>query len=518
MDKILSQNEVERWGIFELSLEGPTSGNPFVDVTIRAQFTHQNRMVEPDGFYDGYGIYRVRFMPDAPGVWNYVTRSNVPELDGQHGEFTCVESIEGVHGPVYVHNTHHFTYADGTPYYPFGTTCYAWTHQGDSLEEQTLRTLKEAPFNKIRMCVFPKDYPFNKNEPVYYPFERNKAGESDFTRFNPEFFHHFERRLVQLAALGIEADIIIWHPYDRWGYSQMDEETDFRYLRYLIARLSAYRHVWWSLANEYDFMDKPMERWDRFFEILQREDPYQHLRSIHNGFAENMYDHKKPWVTHVCIQHSDIRQVVEWRETFGKPIVNDELEYEGNITYPWGGISAEEEVHRFWIMVANGGYAGHGETYLHPEDILWWSKGGVLHGESWKRICFLREIIEAAPVGGLSPQRGSAGNLFENRTMFSGYFWSRFSGGRIGDYQLVYLENYQPKLLPVWLPEGEYEIDIIDPWEMTVSPAKVNVLSGPPPYSYILPNAVDPTHEIELPGKPRMAIRITKNGRSVLDN
>ncbi len=34
-------------------------------------------------------------------------------------------------------------------------------------------------------------------------------------------------------------------------------------------------------------------------------------------------------------------------------------------------------VRRFWETAVRGGYCGHGETYLHPEDILWWSKGGV---------------------------------------------------------------------------------------------------------------------------------------------
>jgi hypothetical protein len=38
--------------------------------------------------------------------------------------------------------------------------------------------------------------------------------------------------------LGIEADIIIFHPYDRWGYASMDAEDDYRYVRYLISRLA----------------------------------------------------------------------------------------------------------------------------------------------------------------------------------------------------------------------------------------------------------------------------------------
>jgi Domain of unknown function (DUF5605) len=35
----------------------------------------------------------------------------------------------------------------------------------------------------------------------------------------------------------------------------------------LAARLAAYPNVWWSFANEYDFLldTKPMEQWDRYF-------------------------------------------------------------------------------------------------------------------------------------------------------------------------------------------------------------------------------------------------------------
>jgi hypothetical protein len=40
---------------------------------------------------------------------------------------------------------------------------------GAALEEQTLETLSTAPFNKMRMCVFPKHYTFNHNEPELYP-------------------------------------------------------------------------------------------------------------------------------------------------------------------------------------------------------------------------------------------------------------------------------------------------------------------------------------------------------------
>ena len=420
-------------------------------------------------------------MPTELGQWSYVTESNVDALSGQSGAFACVQPGADRHGPVRVRDTFHFAHADGTPYYPFGTTCYAWAHQGDALEEQTLETLKTAGFNKMRMCVFPKDYIFNKNEPAYYPFEKGSDGEWDFTRYDVDFFRHFERRVEELGDLGIEADLILFHPYDRWGFSTMPHESDYAYLRYVVARLSSYANVWWSMANEYDFMlrDKPMEVWDRFFDIVCLGDPYDHLRSIHNGRYEHSYDHTKEGVTHVCVQYWDVKRMRQWRAQYGKPVIDDECEYEGNIKRNWGNITARELVHRFWISVCYGGYAGHGETYEHPEDVLWWSKGGVLHGQSAPRIAFLRRIVEEGPRG-IEPLSGD-------------FPWDRTPAGGCGDYRLIYLGEHQPRHFENGLPErGRYAVDVIDTWDMQIE--TLGVFEG--------------KVELELPGRPHLALRV----------
>ena len=82
---------------------------------------------------------------------------------------------------------------------------------------------------------------------------------------------------------------------------------------------------------------------------------------------------------------------------FNKPIVYDECCYEGNIQFSWGNISAAEMVHRFWCAYCTGAFATHGETYLSEDDVLWWSKGGKLKGQSPAKIAFLRGIIESLP-------------------------------------------------------------------------------------------------------------------------
>src|ERR1017187_4532186 len=127
--------DIERWGMFELRLTGPAEGNPFLDVQFSAEFRQQHRSVQVDGFYDGGGAYKVRFSPDHEGEWSYVTHGNRPELDGKTGTFPCVAPSAGNHGPVSVRNVYNFGYADGTPYFEFGTTCYAWTHQPAALQQ-----------------------------------------------------------------------------------------------------------------------------------------------------------------------------------------------------------------------------------------------------------------------------------------------------------------------------------------------------------------------------------------------
>src|SRR5271170_8182831 len=74
---------VEQWGVFDISLSGSTNGNPFADVQVSASFSSTASTVEVAGFYDGDGMYRVRFMPDKQGQWQYTTHSNRPELDGR---------------------------------------------------------------------------------------------------------------------------------------------------------------------------------------------------------------------------------------------------------------------------------------------------------------------------------------------------------------------------------------------------------------------------------------------------
>jgi hypothetical protein len=519
------------WATFELSFEDPSGGNPFRDVTLRATFTQGERTVRVAGFYDGDGRYVVRFLPDTQGQWRYQTSSNVSALDDKHGTIEVGPAEAGHHGPVRVDRRYHFRHADGTRYINLGTTAYVWNLQGDAREEETLATLAEAPFTKIRMCVFPKHYRYNQNEPDRYPFVLKQKGKSawdgsfagserygwafDFDRFEPAYFRHLEQRINQLAEIGVEADLILFHPYDRWGFSRMTPEQDDRYLRYLVARLSAFPNVWWSMANEYDLMQsKTKADWDRFIHIVSDNDPAGHLLSVHNCFA--FYDHNHPRITHCSIQRSATSNVALWREKYGKPVSIDECCYEGDIAELWGNISGQKMVRRFWDGIVAGGYVTHGETYYNDSETLWWAKGGKLTGESVPRIAFLRRILEAGPDEGLEPLKSTGAyrittaggldnivlqQLFTPPAGEEGWpgvtaWWP--TAGQLHKYYLSYFGENRPREVVAAVPPDEtYDAVLIDTWEMTQTPLAKGVVRGhvlriaPRPYQALLLTRAD---------------------------
>lgn len=464
----------------EVVLDGPSHGNPYVDVELSASVSSASGSIQVTGFYDGDGRHVFRFLPGAPGTFTFRTSSNARSLDGVEGSVEVAAAPEGAHGSVHVEGFG-FRHADGTRHLPLGTTAYVWTHQSTALQEQTLATLADGPFTKIRMCVFPKSYKYNTAEPPLHGFERKADGTFDTQRFVPEFFRHFESRVADLDAIGVQADVILLHPYDRWGYSDLGPVADDRYLRYVVARLSAYPNVWWSMANEYDLMTtKTLDDWDRLAGVVQANDPVGHLIGNHN--CMEMFDHSRPWVTHSSIQRMDMYRTAEntdaWRREWGKPVVIDECAYEGDIDLGWGNIGGEEMTRRFWEAAVRGGWCGHGETYCSDDDILWWSHGGPLKGTSPARIAFLRRILEEAP-GDLEP----AGE------------WD-VPAGIVGDsYRLVYFSFMQPRFRNLLLPAGRWQVDVIDTWGMTVTP-----VSG----------SFEGVATVDLPGRPYMAVRLTR--------
>ncbi|MCL2595324.1 MAG: DUF4038 domain-containing protein [Promicromonosporaceae bacterium] len=491
---------VELYDIFELRF--PASKTPL------AVFANEEVRKEIYGFQVSDDEYAIRFMPEMIGTWHY----SVGDLTG---ELVVTPNTGGNHGKVVAVGCR-FEYADGGRYIPVGTTCYAWTHQSPELIKQTLATLADSPFNKVRMCLFPKSMPYNRNDPERYPFLSDAEGSWDVTRPDFLFWEEFEANIAQLRDLGIEADLILFHPYDRWGFSKLTREQNLAYLDYAIRRLAAYRNIWWAIANEYDFiLTKDNDDWDAFGERLQAADPYGHLISNHNGITPYP---KRDWLTHCSIQTKDMVRSKYWRTSYELPIIMEEFGYEGDIEYEWGNITAFELVSRAWQAVVNGAYPTHGETYWREDEVLWWAKGGVLHGESPQRLAFLKNLLYE--IGDLSAGiRSSVGQApngsSEESQANNDAAWFMQVMGKLSpaerinamlnmipptatneNHALQYFGRSRPCFKELHLPEsGTYRVEIIDAWEMTRDIA--------------LPEASG-THRLPLPAKEGIALLVTR--------
>ena len=507
---------IERYAVFELELAGTPEECQDADIT--ACF-HNDDQAKTDritmkGFYAGNGKAIIRFMPELEGVWNYTATWGEMSVKGS---FRCIANQGQNHGPVKADGMH-FRYADGTRFIPMGTTCYAWIHQTEELQEQTLATLQKSAFNKVRMCVFPKSMNYNRNDPDCYPFERDALGNWEISKPDSSFWEKLEKRIMQLGELGIEADLILFHPYDRWGFADLSREENLAYLDYCVRRLAAFRNVWWSLSNEYDLVfTKTIEDWDAFGDKVKETDPYSHLVSAHNWLEPYP---KRDWMTHVSWQGSSMQEAFKLRAKYQLPTVVDELGYEGDIESDWGNNSAFEIVNRMWMAVAFGCYCTHGETYYREDEVLWWAKGGRLYGKAPERIAFLKELLEQLPGAmepvcrnvmddptsmAKSPEHAKlVRQIWDNRPQNRNVFINEFIVpiGINPDYRLNYLQRHCNAFYDIELPvNGEYDVEVIDVWEMT----RKRVMES-----------VSGAFRINLPSKEGIAILVMRRSGELL--
>lgn len=147
------EKQVEKWDVLEVTVEGHSDKNPFVDYEIQGIFTGKHETVTVDGFYDGEGVYKVRYMPSFVELYTFEVTGSAIDGEVLTGKFQVTPASEENHGPIRVANTYHFAYEDGAPYYSIGTTCYVWAERGFRCCSQK----GILPLKKRRHCFYVKN-------------------------------------------------------------------------------------------------------------------------------------------------------------------------------------------------------------------------------------------------------------------------------------------------------------------------------------------------------------------------
>jgi hypothetical protein len=362
--------------------------NPFRDASLVGEFTSPGgRLVVTEGFYDphdssaGRDRWRLRFAPDEIGEWRYRLRGEGVELY-REGRLSCIAPQgPGGQGPIRVDPRHPyaFAYADGTPFFGLGDTCYGMVNGiSDAQRREYLDTRAGQGFNFVRF--FASGYPWQRH-PSLDPGECWPWGGTpespQYERLNPRFFHRLERILEELRSRGLRAELLVFNLYllsaGHGGHQPWDTaERERLWVRHLLARLAALPTVFlWTVANEFEcypdgryHFDPADVRWARRIgALLHEHDPYGHPTTVHPmGIAgggllraqgplfgegpeldvlthqHNSYD-TATWVDSPPPGYWDgsgagVDAALRRDRRYGKPVVNTEFGYEWLAGYP----------------------------------------------------------------------------------------------------------------------------------------------------------------------------------------
>ena len=337
--------------------------NPVRDIELITVWSNGNKSYSIYGFYDGDGqggmegnIFKVRFCPTQAGQWKLErVTSNDLQLNHQK-EGLVVECTNSTnHGFWEVDpdspGQRWFKRSDGTHQYFSGNTLYSYLSEygndgptGGNVKDDTKGSADY--FNKVRFSISGDIFP----NPVEKPFLDNQGNPTDDGNFshrpNPKWFTERMDLAVNINyQQDVIADIIINGPDSKNSrsilYAGENGGDNIPILRYIAARYGSYPNVWICLSNEYNIRNPKFkeEQICTFGYRIQEFLPYPTPVSVH----ANQHDwitaltREVPWNSHAILQNklktlhaaADFAEKNYWRAGGGKPIVNDELAYQG---------------------------------------------------------------------------------------------------------------------------------------------------------------------------------------------
>ena len=416
------------WQMHEFELHGRCHvDNPFRDAALVGEFTSPSgRKITVEGFHDGGDTWRLRFTPDEEGQWRYLLRGEGVELLAR-GSLNCAAPKS--HGFIRIHpdNRYAFAYADGTPFFPMGDTCYGLYSDSPitpALRTQYLKTRRAQRFNFVRLGVIHSPT-HGQTDPNYWPWG-GTPGKPDLDRFNPQFFRGLDAILAEMEAVGMNAELIVLNYYLRpfTDIKTWTPQRERQWLRYVTARYAAFPNLFlWTIANEYEThpdgryrLDVPDDPdWAKATaRFIKQHDPYRHLVTVHPVVSATTQGRSPndpfdpPWRIGEFFGKDDAMDVLSqqtgqsgegvvwdqqlqcWRgdapdlvaslradRRYQRPVLNTENGYEclrGHPTEKKQVHHTEKVRHSAWRIVCGGGYFAAG---FH---------GTIGHSDSWNRI------------------------------------------------------------------------------------------------------------------------------------
>lgn len=301
----IEKNEIDRWSRFEFEfINNNCYIDPFTDVELLAEFTSPDgRKVKTWGFYDGKGIWKLRFMPDQTGVWEYIIWFSDQPRQKIFGKFQCLPSeIPGMIA------------ADETNPIWFGFkggehTFIRSFHVGDrffasnwpSEERNEFLNWIQGKYNTLSIA----SHYLNRNTKGRgQGWKTPDLWDSKKQRPNPNEYSKMENILDELAARKI-----IVFPFGGFfgqGTNYPRNATNqYIYIKYTLARLGSYWNILLNVSGPEPLLPKVNEftkvQIDLWGQLISSLDIYNHLLTVHNQPDQNPFINST-WTSYQCLQ------------------------------------------------------------------------------------------------------------------------------------------------------------------------------------------------------------------------
>jgi hypothetical protein len=388
-------------------IEKPDVGNPFTGGSLSGSFQASGRgsAVHVEGFCDSPdgSLYRIRFMPSSEGDYRYNVTYRQGAFQKQYsGVFHAVNAHRK--GPIRIdpQNPWHFIWeGTGEHYFFAGTTAYWLTGWKDErIIRGALDRLHRLKVNRIRVTVAGRSNLFfgepvmtganYSNLPTPWIAERPNDFTHpgfDYTRFYLPLWQKFERMLSHARDEDMVISVV-FDMNDNKVHPAAGSDDERRFLRYAVARFSAFSNVTWDLGD--DLEGYRSDEWThQTGTLIEDWDPYRHLATSHpiktvhqdRGSAWFGFTSYQDWSRK---QHALMLESRELQKRTGRiiPQTNEEYGYEDH--YPmWaepGSDSADVLRRTAWDIVMAGGYQTAGETCRRGTNIYPDTGGGWMNG------------------------------------------------------------------------------------------------------------------------------------------
>lgn len=342
---------IPQWGCLEMTMtNGRQYTNPYEDVTLDVTFTKPDgKTVVFWGFYDGDDCWRIRFMPNEVGTWQYVARFS-DGTDEVTGSFTCVESK--LSGPIgaYRPNPIWFGFASGKP------ILVRSLHVGDRFLADADNALTGQAWSAGQRKVFldwAQGQGYNMLSIAGLFLKRDIKGRGrgwntpdlwDAETGAPDY-RQYQRLESVLDDLAVRRMLV--YPFA----GLFGRESDFPacpdkqtlYIKYTMARLGAYWNLLWMVGGPEPLMKSDpylgVEEINRLGRTIARADVFGHLLSVHNPTGPDAFKDAR-WASYSILQGPKTRnrqrlsdKLLEYRHDT-KPLYAQETLWPGNIYHP----------------------------------------------------------------------------------------------------------------------------------------------------------------------------------------